>query len=196
MQGWQPETSHPEKHTSPRRGSRGGEKVAMMNMKNWMPGKTLLAAALVAGTLTLGAVAAQAAPEFRGGRDGRGGEQFRGVGAGGGREFRGVEHGFPERGFRGPVREGYVGGAYGGGYGVGYVPPSPGAGYFWQGGYDNEGVWFPGAWVFGGGARLGGYGGRGFVGGYDRRGFDRGRVEVGRGGERGFARGGERGFRR
>lgn len=165
----------------------------MMNMKNWMTGKFLLATAVVAGTLSLGAVAAQAAGEFRGGREFRGGERERG------REFRGVEHGFPERGFRGPVREGFVGG----GYSVDYVPPCPGAGYVWQAGYYNEGVWFPGAWIFGGGPRVYGYGygGRAFAGGYDRRGddrrgFDRGRVEAGRGGERGFARGGERGFRR
>jgi hypothetical protein len=141
----------------------------MFNMKNWMPRTSLLATALVAGTLTLGAVAAQAAPEFRGGHEFRGGEHFGGGDRG--REFRGPV-----------VREGFVGG----GYGVGYVPPCPGAGY----------VWLNGAWVFEGYPQVVGYGygyaGRPFVGGYNR-GFDRGRVVAGRGG---FRPQPERGFRR
>ncbi len=29
-----------------------------------------------------------------------------------------------------------------------YVPPSPGAGYFWTVGYINGGYWVPGRWVF------------------------------------------------
>jgi len=164
-------------HQAHRLESWGGEKVAMMNMKNWM-----LGTALVVGTLTLGAVAVQAAPEFRG-HEFRGGEHFGGGDRG--REFRGYEG---RRDFRGPVvREGFVGG----GYGVGYVPPCPGAGY----------EWIDGAWVFGGAPRVYGYGygyaGRPFVGGYDRgRGFDRGDHGRGFAGRGGFRPQPERGFRR
>jgi hypothetical protein len=38
---------------------------------------------------------------------------------------------------------------------VAYVPPSPGPGYAWVGGYWNAGVWVPGYWNFVG-VRVGG----------------------------------------
>jgi hypothetical protein len=38
---------------------------------------------------------------------------------------------------------------------VAYVPPSPGPGYVWVGGYWNGGVWVPGYWNFVG-VRFGG----------------------------------------
>jgi hypothetical protein len=31
---------------------------------------------------------------------------------------------------------------------VAYVPPCPGAGYFWQAGYVADGYWIPGRWEF------------------------------------------------
>jgi hypothetical protein len=34
---------------------------------------------------------------------------------------------------------------------VAYVPPCPGAGYFWTAGYQAHGYWIPGRWEFRGG---------------------------------------------
>jgi hypothetical protein len=31
---------------------------------------------------------------------------------------------------------------------VAYIPPSPGAGYFWVAGYQAHGYWMPGRWEF------------------------------------------------
>ncbi len=61
---------------------------------------------------------------------------------------------------------------------VAYVPPCPGAGYVWVGGYRANGYWFPGRWNFAGVRdrdRFVGYG-RGYNRGRDfDRHFDRDR---------------------
>jgi hypothetical protein len=59
---------------------------------------------------------------------------------------------------------------------VAYIPPCPGAGYVWVGGYMNNGYWVPGYWNFAGmGVRVGGPVVRyGYGRGYDRRFVDRG----------------------
>jgi hypothetical protein len=51
---------------------------------------------------------------------------------------------------------------------VAYVPPSPGPGYFWVGGYRAHGYWMPGRWEFRGGRERGP-----FVRFDGRRDFDR-----------------------
>ncbi|MGD0737635.1 MAG: hypothetical protein ABR976_21085 [Terracidiphilus sp.] len=52
---------------------------------------------------------------------------------------------------------------------VAYVPPSPGVGYVWVGGYRAHGYWFPGRWNYRGPVvRYGGgrFYGRGYYHGY------------------------------
>jgi len=118
-------------------------------MKNYMLGM-----ALVAGLFGTGVVTANAAP-----RETRGGFE-RGFEHGPAREFGGRhDTGYDRREFRrdegrrdfgrpigGPVYRGGYGVAYGGGYADTYIPPCPGDGYFWTAGYDNGGIWVPGAW--------------------------------------------------
>jgi hypothetical protein len=51
---------------------------------------------------------------------------------------------------------------------VAYMPPCPGPGYVWTGGYMANGYWIEGRWAIGGGR-----GGYGYRGGYERRDFAR-----------------------